>query len=91
MPYVNLRVKTNFPEDRWVQAFEVLPTAPEVVHHVIVFAVDTKAKGRSRPELLAAYVPGNTHVTFPEGTAEFFLQEPRYIFKCTTHRLGWQQ
>ena len=69
MPYVNLRVKTNFPEDRWVQAFEVLPTSPEVVHHVIVFSVDTKAKGRSRPELLAAYVPGNTHVTFPEGTA----------------------
>ena len=37
MPYVYLRVKTNFPEDRWIQATEVRPTAPEVVHHASCF------------------------------------------------------
>ena len=65
MPYVYLRVKTNFPEDRWIQATEVRPTAPEVVHHVLVFASGEDGIKREQAGALAAYVPGNTFVEFP--------------------------
>jgi hypothetical protein len=35
--YEYIYVPTNFTEDRWVQAAEVRPGNPKVVHHVIVF------------------------------------------------------
>lgn len=70
MPYVYLRVKTNFPEDRWVEAAEVRPTAPQVVHHVIVFVTEPGRFNRDQTGSLAAYVPGNTFVEFPPGVAK---------------------
>ena len=36
--YQYFEVPTNFTEDKWVQAVEVMPGARDVVHHVIVFA-----------------------------------------------------
>ena len=30
---------SKFTEDRWIQAAEIVPGNPSVVHHVIVFAV----------------------------------------------------
>ena len=61
MDYVNFRVATNFPEDRWVRAWEVLPTARDVVHHVLVFAVPRGTRGPADESrgYFAAYVPGN--------------------------------
>ena len=61
MPYVNLRVETGFTEDRWVRAWEVAPTARDVVHHVLVFAVPKGARGPADESrgFFAAYVPGN--------------------------------
>jgi hypothetical protein len=38
MPYQTARVATSFTETRYVSAVEVLPTARDVVHHVLVFA-----------------------------------------------------
>ena len=70
MPYVYLRVKTNFPEDRWIQATEVRPTAPEVVHHVLVFASGRMESKGNKPELWPPHVPGNTFVEFPPGVAK---------------------
>ena len=71
MPYVNLRVKTNYPEDRWVRAFEVRPTDLAVVHHVLVFVIDLKS-GNAREDsgFFAAYVPGNNKRIYPEGFAK---------------------
>ena len=93
MPYVNLRVKTNFPEDRWIQATEVRPTAPGVVHHVLVFA-GVDGVRREQAGALAAYVPGNTFVQFPEGVAKklpagatlFFQMHYTPTGKATTDR-----
>ena len=70
MPYVNLRLKTNFAKDRWIEAAEVRPTAPEAVHHVLVFIEDENGISQKGPGALAAYVPGNTYVKFPEGVAK---------------------
>ncbi len=76
MPYQTLRVETTFTEDKWVQAYEVQPTAREVVHHVIV-RVHPKgsrpARGEGESErdgYFAAYVPGNAHAVFPPGFAK---------------------
>ena len=76
MPYQTLRVETTFTEDRWVQAYEVQPTAREVVHHVIV-RVHSKGTRSGRGEgeserdgYFAAYVPGNAHAVFPPGFAK---------------------
>lgn len=74
MPYVNLMVKTEFKEDRWVTATEIRPTFAEVVHHVLVFVLKP---GETRKDLnredrgfLAAYVPGNTYRIWGDGMAK---------------------
>lgn len=80
MPYVNLTVKTDFKEDRWVTATEIKPTFAEVVHHVLVFVIPKEAAGdrkrrdrnRNREDrgFLAAYVPGNTYRVWGNGMAK---------------------
>ena len=73
MPYANDIVETELTEDRWVQAYEILPSERDVVHHVIV---RVHAKGevvRKADEgsegYWAIYVPGNGAKTYPEGFA----------------------
>jgi mono/diheme cytochrome c family protein len=60
MPYVNLRVPSGLAADAWVRAWEVSPTARDVVHHVLVFAVPEGARGPAEEArgFFAAYVPG---------------------------------
>lgn len=36
--YQYFQVKTNFTEDHWVEAIEIIPGAPEVVHHALISA-----------------------------------------------------
>ncbi len=36
--YQYFQVPTNFTEDKWIQAIEILPGAREAVHHVLVYA-----------------------------------------------------
>lgn len=74
MPYQFVTVPTAFAEDRWVSAYEILPTDATVVHHVIVQAHEKGARVRDRGEgsegYWAAYVPGNTHHRYPAGFAK---------------------
>lgn len=83
MPYQHVEVPTNFDEDRWVQAMEIVPTAREAVHHVLVHVIPKGAglrqripgaAGRIRTDdersgYFAAYVPGNSHTILPQGEA----------------------
>lgn len=72
MPYQNVRVDTDFEEDRWVQAIEVQPSAREVTHHVLVFA-SPKGQPRAAGEregFFAVYVPGNNTLVYPDGFAK---------------------
>jgi len=74
MPYQHVTVTTDFPEDRWVRGYEILPTAREVVHHVIVMVYEKGRKVRGGGDegsegYWAAYVPGNTKQLYPEGFA----------------------
>jgi len=78
MPYVNVEVPTGFDSDRWVQAWEVRPTAREVVHHVLVYVLPPGKDGKpdrnrridGAGHYLAAYAPGYQAVTYPDGWAK---------------------
>ena len=73
MPYTFDVVKTGFTEDRWVSAYEILPSARDVVHHVIVkvHAGDENPRqaGDGTEGYWAAYVPGNGAYQYPRGFA----------------------
>jgi mono/diheme cytochrome c family protein len=76
MPYQTLTVETTFTEDKWIAAYEVQPTAREVVHHVILKVIPKntvpdasrdREVAEAREGFFAAYVPGNGHAIFPAG------------------------
>ena len=71
MRYEHDTIETSFPEDRWVQAYEILHTARGVVHHVIVRCVrqGEKPKFGGAEDYWAAYVPGNGSHVYPTGFA----------------------
>jgi mono/diheme cytochrome c family protein len=85
MPYQKRVVETAFAEDRWVQGYEILPTAPEVVHHVIVKVHSKGSAIRERGEgeegFFAAYVPGNSHRMLPPGFAKRLPAGSRLSFQ----------
>ncbi|MBN8626275.1 MAG: redoxin family protein [Planctomycetes bacterium] len=76
MPYQNIVVETDLPEEKWVQAVEIRPGNRSVVHHVLVFAVgsgddvgaDDQQEGRQG--YWAIYVPGNGARVFDPGFAK---------------------
>lgn len=80
MPYQNIFVETKFPEDRWVRAMEVRPTAREVVHHALIYVIpaDKVENARERGgrgggaggDFFAVYVPGNNVRIFSDGFAK---------------------
>ena len=80
VPYRRVTVETRLREDRWLSALEVQPTAPEVVHHVLVFIRYPKKHPRAREQrnpkgglesYFAAMVPGQSHIIYPSGMARF--------------------
>lgn len=68
LEYDYMYVKTNWEEDRWVTAAEIVPTAPQVTHHVIVFLEEPDAEERG--PWLVGYAPGMQPSEWPEGTAK---------------------
>jgi mono/diheme cytochrome c family protein len=73
MPYQVVILPTNLQEDRWVSAYEIIPTQRDVVHHVIVQVLEAGADARRGADSVdgfwAAYVPGNPGRTYSAGTA----------------------
>jgi peroxiredoxin len=75
VPYRYSFVRTNFTEDKWVQAAEVRPGARAVVHHIIVYARTLKKRSRDRRDgigtgFLAAYAPGDMPLVLAPGQAK---------------------
>ncbi len=74
MPYQLALVETTLAEDKWVQGYEIMPTAREVVHHVIVNVHEKGSRiarggGEGEGGYWAAYVPGNSSRIYPDGFA----------------------
>ncbi len=55
--YRYLRIPLNLPEDKWVQAIELRPSARKVVHHVLYFASATEEAKRIEAEEEASQSP----------------------------------
>lgn len=70
MPYQHITVETDLPEDKWVQAIEVRPGNPSVVHHVIVSLRSGTGEIDERDGYWGVYVPGNSKLVYPEGYAK---------------------
>jgi len=74
MPYANIRVATNFTEDKWVRAVQVLPGDTRAVHHVLVFVMPKLLSGEKRERIeatrgfFAAYVPGSEGTAWPDAS-----------------------
>jgi thiol-disulfide isomerase/thioredoxin/mono/diheme cytochrome c family protein len=82
MPYQRASVQTEFDEDRWVQGLEVQPTAREVVHHVLVFALQRGQRiGGEAQGFFAAYVPGSSALIYPEGYAKKLPKGSNLVFQ----------
>ena len=90
LPYKDVLVRTNLQEDVWVQAVEVRPSAPQVVHHVLVFAVYPIGHPRfaEQPDYrgglggyFAGMVPGQWVSVFPQGTAKFLPKGASLVFQ----------
>lgn len=71
MPYEYILIDTNEKRDRWVNAVQIRPSAPEVVHHVLVMVVPpgVDAHDINGINYWAAYAPGNGVQTYADGYA----------------------
>lgn len=81
MPYQRDVVQTTLTEDKWVTAFEILPSSRDVVHHVIVQVHEKNEKIGESESYWAAYVPGNGAHAFPEGFARKLPAGARISFQ----------
>jgi hypothetical protein len=79
MPYQNITVETDLPEDKWVQAIEVRPGNRAVVHHVIVSLGSAGSNGRDG--FWGVYVPGNSTLVYPDGYAKRLPQGAKLKFQ----------
>jgi thiol-disulfide isomerase/thioredoxin len=73
-----------FAKTRWVQAAEIRPSEPGVVHHVMVFSVEGDHPGPptsfAGTRIVAMWAPGDPSFTFPTGTALRIPAGARLIF-----------
>ena len=83
--YQYFTVDPGFQEDRWVQASEVRPGNPSVVHHVVVIVQPPGAPAPAERggigEPVALGVPGMWPLIFPEGTARFVPAGSKLVFQ----------
>jgi hypothetical protein len=86
VPYKYFRVPSNFTKDMWVEAAEIRPDKRAVVHHVIVFLLDSEGRP-SGPSgggnLLVGFAPGDPATVFEPGTAK--LIPAGAIFRVQMH------
>jgi hypothetical protein len=81
--YQYFQVPTNFTEDKWVQAIEVMPGAREVVHHVLVFAAQPPPANPPAPAPAPAAAPGAAPAPRP---APLFIRLRDQNFMPDDHR-----
>lgn len=86
MPYQYRVVETSFSDERWVQAYEIRPTVPAVVHHVIVSVhgrdeILSRQGDEGAQGFWAAYVPGNSHRIYPAGYARRLPAGAKVLFQ----------
>jgi thiol-disulfide isomerase/thioredoxin len=89
MRYQHVVAYPQVDEDKWVEAIEVRPSAPQVVHHVLVFLRFPKTDPRFTPPdpveglrgFFAAMVPGQGVIEFPDGAAKLLPKGATLVFQ----------
>ncbi|MCA8915515.1 MAG: redoxin domain-containing protein [Planctomycetes bacterium] len=88
--YQYVQVETNFDEDKWLQAMEIRPSAPQVVHHVLIFLKYPRNHPRAKEQpddngglngYFMGMVPGQGHIVFPEGMGKFLPKGATMVFQ----------
>jgi hypothetical protein len=74
-------IDPGFTEDKWVSASQIIPGAPTVVHHAIVFVRPPDGGQFVGIGWLNAYVPGQVPVIYPEGYARRIEAGSKLVFQ----------
>ena len=74
-------VDPGFEEDKWVTAAEVIPGNRSVVHHSIVFIRPPDGERPRGAGMLAAYVPGQTPLSYEADRARFIPKGSKLVFQ----------
>lgn len=86
IPYQYIEVDPGIKEDRWVQRAEIIPGAPSVVHHSVVFVLrpgdnfnydSINAPGA----VLCGTAPGEMPLDLPEGLAKKIPAGSKLVFQ----------
>ena len=92
--YQYFSVDTNFTEDRYITAAEVIPGNRAVVHHVVVFVRPPENADRKFPGdtgFLIAYVPGLRVQPLPDGMAKRIPAGSQLTFQMHYTPIGTPQ
>jgi peroxiredoxin len=87
LQYQYFKVKTDFPEDLWVQAAECRPGNRAVVHHIIVYVLEGGKRLNMRnadaigSNLLAATAPGDLPTVLPPGVGKRIPKGATLLFQ----------
>lgn len=82
LPEQVFRIEWNASEDQWVTAAEVLPSAPNVVHHVVVRTAKFDERPSARSEsILTTWVPGEEPFVASDSTARILPGKSFVIFE----------
>ena len=83
--YQKFQVDPGFTEGKWVEASQIIPGAPQVVHHVLCFIVPPGKRAMDFDEnglgFLAAYVPGYRASPYPKGMAKYVPAGSKFEFQ----------
>ena len=94
LPYQYFQVKTNFKEDKWIQAAEIRIGNRAVVHHVIV-AVSSRGvqpvHGEIDSEWLTASAPGSKPLELSDGLAKVIPAGATLVFQVHYTPIGTPQ
>ena len=87
VPYKYFTVPTNFTEDRYITAMEARAGNLPVVHHIVIYVRDPRAKPQQRKQpdlgegLLGALSPGMTPFIAQPGSANLIKAGSNLIFQ----------
>ena len=87
-PYRRLVVDVDLPQDMWVRAYDLHPSALAVMHHAFAFSVPAGVTPRpddprlsGLDDFLADYVPGLGPIAFPDGCGKSLPAGSRIAFQ----------
>lgn len=94
LPYEYFQVKTNFKEDKWVQAAEIRIGNRAVVHHVVVIVSNRGVRpvhGEIDSEWLTAAAPGSKPLVLADGLAKVIPAGATLVFQVHYTPIGTPQ